>query len=289
MSEYELLDSGDGRKLERFGPYVLMRPCAQAVWRPSRSEAVWQQAHTEFSRRGGLQWKRREGIPSSWVIEIDSLRLRVSGTDFGHVGVFPEQRDQWRWIRRVLMGARGCRSEPPKVLNLFAYSGAATLAAALAAAEVCHVDASRGMVVWARENATLNNLEHAPIRWIVDDVLRFLRREIRRGHRYDAVILDPPSFGRGPSGEVFKIDRDIQPLMEGCRHVLSSRPLFFLLTCHTPGWTPRVLQNLVSQIVPHSGRIESGEMCLRGAPGVLEIPSGTFARWSADVGAANGP
>lgn len=283
MTDYELLDSGNGHKLERFGPYVLMRPCAQAVWPPSRPQAFWDQAHTEFTRRGGLQWKQRDAMPSSWVIEIDGLRFRLSGTDFGHVGVFPEQRDQWNWIRRVLTASRRFRTGPPTVLNLFAYSGGATLAAARCGAEVCHVDASRGMVAWARENADLNGLEKAPIRWIVEDVRRFLRREVRRGRRYDAIILDPPSFGRGPGGEVFKIEEDIQPTLEGCRELLSSQPLFLLLTCHTPGWTPRVLYNLLRPFVPSGGVIESGEMCLRGAPDVPEVPSGAFARWSAVV------
>ncbi len=279
-SDYELLDSGGGRKLERFGPVVLSRPCAQAVWRPARPSREWEKAHAAFDREEGLRWHNRGALPQTWVIGIDGLRFRLSSTDFGHLGVFPEQREPWRWIDAIVRpaAARGAR---PSVLNLFAYSGGSTLAAARAGAEVCHLDASRGMVQWARENAALNGLQDAPIRWIDDDAHRFMQREHRRGRRYDGIILDPPSFGRGQRGEVYKIERDLPETLRLCRALLSERPLFVLLSGHTPGFTPIILQNVLAQAVSGlDGRVESGEMLLGGQPGVAPLPSGTWARWS---------
>ena len=281
MDGYELIDSGKGMKLERFGPYVLMRPCAQAIWKPQKDDSVWAGAHTTFTRSGGLQWKNRESIPESWVIEMDGMKFGLSGTDFGHVGVFPEQRAQWQWLRRVIVGEGERRGTRMSVLNLFAYSGGSTLAAALAGAEVCHLDASSGMVAWARENAARNGLDKAPVRWIVDDVHEFLKRELRRGRKYDAMILDPPSFGRGRRGEVYKIDRDLPVTLEMCRGLLSERPRFVLMSCHTPGYTPLILANLLRQSPGLRGDVESGEMILAGRPDVVPLPSGAYARWVA--------
>ena len=282
-SDYALLDSGNGRKLERFGAYVLTRPCAQAIWRPRLPPAEWEAAHAAFDRESGNRWHSRERLPDEWNVEVDALRFRLSGTDFGHLGIFPEQRESWRWIGERVQAARGAAAqEPVRVLNLFAYSGGSTLAAARAGAEVCHLDASAGMVEWARANAALNALEQAPIRWIVDDAHKFLARELRRGRRYEGIILDPPSFGRGAGGEVYKIERDLPQTLDLCRQLFSAAPRFLLLSAHTPGITPVVLENLLAERfedVP--GRLASGEMVLAGAAGVRPLPSGCMARWEA--------
>lgn len=261
---YQLLDSGDGQKWERFGDYTLLRPCPQAVWRAKRREEV----DASFTRDEGNKWLFHRKIPTNWEIVLRSVRLKLSLTDFGHLGVFPEHASLWDWMCcRIVTGS--------KVLNLFAYSGGASLAAALAGAQVCHLDASKGMVDWARENAKLNGLEKAPIRWIVDDALKFLRREINRGVRYDGIILDPPTFGRGNKGEIFKIERDIIPLLELCRTLLSDKPRFVIVSCHTPGFTPIVLSHLFEQIfkVPS----EAAEMLLE-SPQALSVPCGSYIR-----------
>lgn len=279
---YELLDSGNGDKLERFGPYVLARPCAAAVWEPALPASEWAAATARFGRDGGNSWTFREPLPASWNIQIDGLSFKLVSTGFGHVGVFPEQRPCWRWIRETVAKDRQRRNRPASVLNLFAYSGGATLAAAAAGAQVCHLDASKGMVARARENAALNGLEKAQIRWIVDDVTKFLDRELRRQSTYDAIILDPPSFGRGKTGELFKIETDLLPTLKKCVALLSREPLFILLSCHTPAFSPIVMQNVLHQCVKaRKGTIECGEMLLKGSPATLAVPSGTYASWKA--------
>ena len=214
---------------------------------------------------------------------MEGVRFYLSGTDFGHLGLFPEQRDGWRWLRQTLSAAGVGGSRKVSVLNLFAYSGGSTLVAAQAGAEVCHLDASAGMVQWARDNAALNGLQAAPIRWIVDDAHKFLTREIKRGKRYDAVILDPPSFGRGAKGEVYKIERDLPQTLDLCRSLLSDAPVLILLSAHTPGLTPTVLGHLLQDaLVGRSGCLETGEMLLTGAaPDARPVPNGCFARWAA--------
>lgn len=277
MNGYELLDSGNGAKLERFGEIVLARPCAQAVWQPQRS-ARWKSADATFDREDGNRWHGRNRLPQEWVIDVGGTRFRLSGTDFGHLGIFPEQRAQWTWIRETVAAA----GRPVRVLNLFAYSGGSTLAAARGGAEVCHLDASKGMVQWARANAALNGLESHPIRWIVDDAHKFLNREIRRGRRYDGIILDPPTYGRGGNGETYKIERDLTETLRLCRALLSDSPLFLLLSAHTPGHTPIVLGNVLTQALRGlGGAVTSGEMVLAGAPDVFPLPSGAYARWQA--------
>lgn len=281
-SDYELLDSGGGRKLERFGPYILSRPAAQAMWRPALPPEAWTKAHASFDREEGHRWHNRGALPDSWTIAIDGLRFKLSGTDFGHLGIFPEQRAQWRWLDGAVRAAARARGRPVTVLNLFAYSGGSTVAAARAGAEACHLDASRGMVAWARENAALNSLEGAPVRWIVDDAHKFLAREQRRGRRYDGILLDPPTFGRGAAGEVYKIEDDLMITLDLCRSVLSDAPAFVLLSGHTPGLTPAGMANALAQTVQGlPGRIEHGEMLLTGRPEVAPLPSGTWARWTA--------
>ena len=268
--DYELLDSGDGRKLERFGKYVLARPCSQAMWRSTRPESEWSRADASFDREDGNRWHGRANLPREWRIETAGIRFKLGGTDFGHLGIFPEQRAQWKWIRETCAKRSGC-----KALNLFAYSGGSTMAAALGGAETCHLDASKGMVEWARENAALNGLSDRPIRWIVDDAHKFMKREIRRGRRYDAIILDPPTFGRGAGGEMYKIENDLKETLGLVRDLLSDTPLFVLFSSHTPGLSQIVAENILSQLFPKA-RLESGEMLLEG-PG-LQCPSGIFCR-----------
>ncbi|BBI16439.1 Putative uncharacterized protein [Neochlamydia sp. S13] len=274
MHTYSLIDSGNGYKLEQFGPYTISRPCSQAVWEPRLSQESWDHAHAFFSREGQNKWTfRKEKLPDMWQIKVADIAFKISPTDFGHLGIFPEQRAFWKWIQSTPIKGK-------RVLNLFAYSGGSTLAAAQAGAEVCHLDASKGMVAWARENAALNHLEKAPIRWIIDDVFKFLGRELRRGSRYDAIILDPPSFGRGANGEVFKIEEEINKLLRSCRELLTPKPLFILFSCHTPGFSPLVMKHLLHQNLDGlSGTIDEGEMLLEGSTETFPIPSGTFARW----------
>ncbi len=274
-----MIDSGGFQKLERFGEIVLARPCAQAVWRQSKPGA-WRDATATFSRENGNRWQGREKLPATWVIEVDGIAFQLSSTDFGHLGIFPEQRDQWQHIGRDCAAYRAEHGRAPKVLNLFAYSGGSTLAAARAGAEVCHVDASKGMVEWARKNASLNGLTEKPIRWIVDDVTKFLERELRRGNQYDLIILDPPSYGRGAKGEIFKIENDLPKLLALLAKLISADPLGVLISCHTPELTPISLHHLLLQAFGEKGTLHHGEMLLHGPADTLPVPSGSFCRWS---------
>lgn len=279
---YQLIDSGQGRKLERFGPYVISRPCAQAVWEPQLPASEWKKADATFTREGDTKWRSVGQLPDSWSITVSDITFKISPTDFGHLGIFPEQRPFWKWIQHAVRQAKEKRAQEEKninVLNLFAYSGGSTLAAAKGGAQVCHLDASKGMVSWARENALLSGLQEAPIRWIVDDVNKFLAREVRRAVRYDAIILDPPSFGRGAKGEVFKIEEHLPLILADCQRLLSDTPLFILFTCHSPGFSPLVMHHLLSQMMDsHPGTIDTGEMLLEGNQ-ALPLPSGVYARW----------
>ncbi len=270
--DYELLDSGGGRKYERFGHISLVRPCSQALWRPA-DQGQWHRATAAFDREDGNRWHNRGALPKEWVIETVGIRFRLSGTDFGHLGIFPEQRAQWKWIRRAVSSSR--RGAEANVLNLFAYSGGSTIAAAQGGASVCHLDASKGMVQWARENAALNGLKDHPIRWITDDAHKFMERELRRGRRYDAVIFDPPTFGRGANGEMYKIERDLEKTLSLVKSLLSERPMFVLFSSHTPGLSCTVAANIIGQAFG-SARIEAGEMLLEGRS--LACPSGIYCR-----------
>ena len=270
--DYELLDSGNGRKLERFGEYVTDRPCAQAVWRPSLTPREWSMADGFFTRENNAGWHFRRRVPQEWLCGLCGMKFIVGPTDFGHMGVFPEHAMGWRWM---LERAASSSSRRPSVLNLFAYSGGATLALAKAGCEVCHLDASRKTVELARRNAAANGLAEAPVRWIVDDVGKFMRREMRRGRRYDGIVLDPPSFGRGTNQEIFKIDDSLLALLDDCRKLLSDEPLFVFLSCHTPGYTPMVLGHMASQSF-QGGTVHTGEMCIESR---LSLPSGSFAAW----------
>lgn len=273
--DYELLDSGGGRKFERFGKFTLVRPCSQALWQP-RDASAWSRANAAFDREDGNHWHGRGGLPKEWTIETAGIKFKLSGTDFGHLGIFPEQRAQWKWIRETVRARVEKGGKLPSVLNLFAYSGGSTLASALGGAEVCHLDASKGMVQWARDNAALNGLQEHPIRWITDDVHKFLRREFRRDRKYDAVIFDPPTFGRGANGETYKIERDLKETIGLVKAVLSDTPLFVLFSSHTPGLSCIVAENIISQAFPTAARVESGEMLLEGRD--KPCPSGIYCR-----------
>ncbi len=275
---YQLLDSGRESKLERVGPYLLVRPSPQAVWSPGLPEKEWQDADAVYIRSstGGGNWEFKRRLPERWEIGYRGLKFLIKPTGFGHLGVFPEHGDSWDWIEERIRGAKG----PVNLLNMFAYTGGATMAAVRAGATVCHLDASKGVVDWAREDAALSSLSDRPVRWIVDDAVKFVQKEIRRGKRYDAIILDPPSFGRGANGEIWKIEDDLLKLLLDCRKLLSEKPLFIHLSCHSPGFTPLVLQNLLAEMLKDKhGVLSNGEMVIPEKSGRL-LPSGAYARWS---------
>lgn len=284
MSEkkYLLLDSGDGRKLEKVGDFLLVRPCSLAIWKPSHDKKKWDDADASFSREKENLWYFKKKIPSNWNIQINNLHFKVSLTDFGHLGVFPEHFSLFDSMERKIKS-----KSSPSILNLFAYTGGASLAAARAGAKVCHLDASTKAVAWAKENASLNKLDKAPIRYIVDDAMKFLKREVRRKSKYDGIILDPPSFGRGTSGQVFKIEKDLFELLSLCKELLSEDPLFLILTCHTPGFSPSVLRSISSQVFKKNNpsikndetNFTSGEMYLKSEGCGIDIPSGSYLIW----------
>jgi len=279
-NDYELLDSGDGRKLERFGDVILSRPCEQAVW-DKRDAALWAECTASFDRERGWLVHGESQLPLEWVVTINGILMLLKPTPAGHVGVFPETRRLWDWIGETLGSFGGGGAS---VLNLFAHSGGATLAAARAGCSVCHLDSSKSMVTRAKQNASLNGLDAAPIRWIVEDVSKFLGREIRRGRTYDAIMLDPPSFGRGVKGEQYRIDRDLVATLEHCRALLSAAPAFVLLTSHTEGVTGDHLNALMSDVLG-SGETTVGDMDLTGADGVRSVRCGVWARWTPEVDA----
>lgn len=275
---YHLIDSGEGRKLEKFGPYLISRPCSQAIWNPQLPYSEWQKADAVFTREGDTKWVEIGSLPKSWEIQVSDITFKISPTDFGHLGIFPEQHKFWLWIQQTIKEAK-ISGRAINVLNLFAYSGGSTLAAAKGGAQVCHLDASKGIVNWARDNAALSGMQNAPIRWIVDDVNKFLSREVKRGVRYDAIILDPPSFGRGTKGEVFKIEDHLPLILKDCQALLSDHPLFILFSCHSPGFSPIVMHHLMTQLMSkYPGKIDSGEMLLEGDK-ALPLPSGVYGRW----------
>lgn len=274
IDDYELIDSGGGRKYERFGQVTLVRPCSQALWQAGNPSS-WKKALATFDREDGNHWHGRNSLPNQWNITTAGIKFKLSGTDFGHLGIFPEQRDQWKWIKKTIGEAvEGGRRI--SALNLFAYSGGSTMASSLGGAEVCHLDASKGMVQWARENAALNGLKDKPIRWIVDDAHKFMAREARRNRKYDVVILDPPTFGRGANGEMYKIERDLTTTFELVKGVMSDNPLFVLFSSHTPGLSQIVAENILRQQFPKAKVIESGEMLLEGKE--VSCPSGVYCR-----------
>jgi len=274
------LDSGNGRKLERFGPYRLVRPEAEAIWKPALGEREWMDIHAEFKpspEENGGHWQIQKPIPDRWRMYYRDLNFWVQTSASKHLGVFPEQASQWDWI---IENIKSCGKEI-KVLNLFGYSGLASLAAVQAGANVTHLDASRKAITWANENAHLNGLREDAIRWMVDDALKFVRREERRQSYYDAILLDPPKFGRGPKGEVWPFYELISPLLQACRAVLAPDPLFILLTAYAVKASPITLYNALEGIM-HSfcGEIEAGEVVLKEKSAGRLLPMAIFARWN---------
>jgi len=275
--DYEVLDASNGEKLERWGDYILVRPDPQVLWDTPRTHYGWEKknGHYHRSNKGGGEWEFFH-LPQQWTIQYKNLTFNLKPFSFKHTGLFPEQAANWDWISDKIKNA----GRPIKVLNLFAYTGGATLAAAAAGAMVTHVDASKGMVSWAKENARSCQLEEAPIRWIVDDCQKFVEREIRRQNHYDAIIMDPPSYGRGPKGEIWKIEEAIHPLIKLCAKLMSEKPLFFLVNSYTTGLAPSVLSYMLSiELRKFTGRVDAQEVGLPVSSSGLTLPCGSSARW----------
>ena len=277
--DYKLLDTSDGERLEKWGDYILVRPDPQVIWKTDKTLPEWRRAHGVYNRSssGGGGWKVNK-LPKEWNITYGDLKFVLRPMGFKHTGLFPEQAVNWDWFSSLI---KAC-PYPVKVLNLFAYTGGATIAAASAGASVCHVDAAKGMVAQAKENAALSGLQDAPIRYIVDDCKKFVEREIRRGHKYEAIIMDPPSYGRGPSGEVWKIEEAIDELIKLCAQLLSDRPLFFLVNSYTTGLSPSVMEYILGAVVKKrfGGKVTGSEIGLRTTENGLILPCGASAIWS---------
>ncbi|MBR6321452.1 MAG: class I SAM-dependent methyltransferase, partial [Lachnospiraceae bacterium] len=280
----EVLDCSDGDKLERWGEYILRRPDPQVIWQNVQCAPEWKKlnAHYHRSSKGGGEWEFFD-LPQEWQIAYKDLRFNLKPFSFKHTGLFPEQAANWDWFS-ALIRTRVAAGKPVKVLNLFAYTGGATLAAASAGASVTHVDASKGMVGWAKENAEASGLSDRPIRWLVDDCQKFVEREIRRGNTYDAIIMDPPSYGRGPKGEIWKIEDMFHPFVKLCVQLLSKDPLFVLLNSYTTGFAPAVLSYLLGLEVQSrfGGSVEASEIGLPVKQTGLVLPCGSSGRWTAE-------
>lgn len=287
--DYQVIDCSCGEKLERWGRYTLVRPDPQVIWNTPKTEKGWKKmnGHYHRSKSGGGEWQFFD-LPQEWLVNYNlaigkELTFRLKPFSFKHTGVFPEQAVNWDWFSKLIADAK--QKNPEKkinVLNMFAYTGGATIAAAAAGANVTHVDAAKGMVAWARENAAVSGLTEAPIRWIVDDCVKFVEREIRRGNHYDAIIMDPPSYGRGPKGEIWKIEDNIFPLIELCSQLMSDSPLFFLINSYTTGLQPAVLSYMISTALKRfGGKVEASEVGLPVSSNGLVLPCGASGRWTA--------
>ncbi len=276
--DYEVIDTSCGEKLERWGKYILLRPDPQVIWKTEKTVPEWNRlnGHYHRSSKGGGEWEFFK-LPQEWTISYRELNFRLKPFSFKHTGLFPEQAVNWDWCGERIRQA----NRPVKVLNLFAYTGGATLAAASAGASVTHVDASKGMVTWAKENAAASHLEDAPIRWLVDDCVKFVEREIRRGNKYDGIIMDPPSYGRGPKGEIWKIEESIYPFVELASQLLSDDALFFLINSYTTGLQPAVLSYMLNTVIQkkRGGEVQSSEIGLPVSSNGLVLPCGATGRW----------
>ena len=287
--DYEVIDTSCGEKLERWGDYILVRPDPQVIWNTPKTNPNWKKinAHYHRSSKGGGEWEFFN-LPQQWQINYKSpsfdkeLTFNLKPFSFKHTGLFPEQASNWDWFGNLISNAKKASPDRTiKVLNLFAYTGGATLACAAAGASVTHVDASKGMVNWAKENAASSGLSEYPIRWIVDDCVKFVEREIRRGNHYDAIIMDPPSYGRGPKGEIWKIEEAIHPLVKLCVQLLNDNPLFFLINSYTTGLQPAVLSYMLStELKSYNGKVDSEEVGLPVSSNGLILPCGASGRWS---------
>ena len=276
--DYEVIDTSCGEKLERWGRYILLRPDPQVIWKTEKTVPEWNRlnGHYHRSSKGGGEWEFFK-LPEEWTISYRELNFRLKPFSFKHTGLFPEQAVNWDWCSERIREA----GRPVKVLNLFAYTGGATLAAASAGASVTHVDASKGMVTLAKENAAASHLEDAPVRWLVDDCVKFVEREIRRGNKYDGIIMDPPSYGRGPKGEIWKIEESIYPFVELAAQLLSDDALFFLINSYTTGLQPAVLSYMLSTVIQkkRGGEVQSSEIGLPVSSNGLVLPCGATGRW----------
>ena len=279
--DYEVIDTSSGEKLERWGNYILVRPDPQVIWDTPKNSRGWKKmnGHYHRSKKGGGEWEFFD-LPEQWSIHYRSLTFQLKPFSFKHTGLFPEQATNWDWFSEKIKNA----GRPIKVLNLFAYTGGATLSAAKAGASVTHVDASKGMVGWAKENAATSGLSEAPIRWLVDDCVKFVEREIRRGNKYDGIIMDPPSYGRGPKGEIWKIEESIYPFVQLCEQLLSDDALFMLINSYTTGLQPAVLTYMLSTAIAskHGGKVISDEIGLPVRSNSLVLPCGASGRWTSD-------
>lgn len=277
--DYEVIDTSNGEKLERWGDYILVRPDPQVIWNTKKDNKGWRNmnGHYHRSKAGGGEWEFFD-LPQEWQISYKDLKFNLKPFSFKHTGLFPEQATNWDWFGKLIREA----GRPVKVLNLFAYTGGATLSAAAAGAAVTHVDASKGMVNWAKENAASSGLFEKPVRWLVDDCVKFVEREIRRGNKYDAIIMDPPSYGRGPKGEIWKIEDSIYSFIELTMDILSDDPLFYLVNSYTTGLQPAVLTYMISSTVgrKYGGKVESNEIGLPVSSNGLVLPCGASGRWS---------
>lgn len=277
--DYEVIDTSTSEKLERWGDYILVRPDPQVIWNTPKNNAGWRKKNGHYHRsvKGGGEWEFWN-LPEEWSIHYKELTFHLKPFSFKHTGLFPEQAVNWDWFSELIRNA----GRPIKVLNLFAYTGGATLSAAKAGANVTHVDASKGMVAWAKENAAASGLKGAPIRWLVDDCVKFVEREIRRGNQYDAIIMDPPSYGRGPKGEIWKIEESIYPFIELTTQILTDKPLFYLVNSYTTGLQPAVLTYMIqTALVPRfGGVVESSEIGLPVSSNGLVLPCGASGRWT---------
>lgn len=277
--DYEILDMANGEKLERWGEVILVRPDPQIIWKEKTFPNKWKKVNAVYhrSKSGGGSWEYKQKLPSTWQVKYKSLVFNIKPMGFKHTGLFPEQAVNWDWMmNKIRMSKREI-----KVLNLFAYTGGATVACLAAGAQVCHVDSSKGMVAWAKENVKSSGLEKKPVRYLIDDVIKFVQREIRRGNTYDAIIMDPPSYGRGASGEVWQFEENLADLVELCAKILSKDPLFFLINSYTTGISSSVLSNLLNLIIQkqYKGTISCGEIGLPMTGSNLILPCGIYGRW----------
>ena len=277
--DYELIDCSDGERLERWGDIILIRPDPQIIWSSKKKNPLWKNAHARYHRsnKGGGHWEMYKKVPQSWSIRFKNLTFNVKPMGFKHTGVFPEQAVNWEWVQDRIKAEK----RPLNILNLFGYTGCATLAAMDAGAKVCHVDASKGMVNWAKENAQSSKLADKPVRWLVDDCVKFVNREVRRGNKYDGIIMDPPSYGRGPGGEVWKIEEQIYSFIELCIKVMSDNPSFLILNSYTTGLSPAVMEYLlnVELVSRFGGKVSADEIGLRVTETGMCLPCGSTVIW----------
>lgn len=279
--DYEIIDMACGEKLERWGGIILVRPDPQIIWNDKSFPKKWKQINARYNRSktGGGNWEYNSKMPKSWKIKYKELTFNIKPMGFKHTGLFPEQAVNWDWMIEKIKNSK----REIKVLNLFAYTGGATCACLYAGASVCHVDSSKGMVSWAKENVISSGLQDRKVRYIVDDVIKFVSREIRRGNKYDAIIMDPPSYGRGANGEVWQFENNIYDLVSLCAQVLSEKPLFFLINSYTTGISSKVLENILRLNIKKNGKLSSGEIGIQMKNSELVLPCGIFGRWEEKI------